>query len=123
MENISSINLTVEDSSKYYIDVCIDKNTVQEWRFRGFYGEPETARKSEAWDSLRNLNHHLNTPWLCAGDFNELARQGEKLGGATPSSNQMQLFRDVIDECGFMDLGFVGPKFTWSIHFEDGCSI
>ena len=35
----------------------------------------------------------------------------------------MQSFRDIIDECGFMDLGFVGPKFTWSKHFEDGHSI
>ena len=25
----------------------------------------------------------------------------------------MSEFRDVLDECGFMDLGFVGDKFTW----------
>ena len=30
----------------------------------------------------------------------------------------MQGFRDVLDECGFMDLGFVGPMFTWHKHFE-----
>ena len=35
----------------------------------------------------------------------------------------MQLFRDVIDECRFMDLGYVGPKFTWSRHFNTGISI
>ena len=52
-----------------------------------------------------------------------MVRQKEKLGGATCNQNQMQLFRDVLDECGFMDLGFVGPRFTWSKHFEDGCSI
>ena len=38
-------------------------------------------------------------------------------------SNQMQLFRAVTDECGLMDLGFVGPKYTWSKHFESGQSI
>ena len=32
----------------------------------------------------------------------------------------MQLFRDVLDECGFLDLGFVGNRFTWSKHFTDG---
>ena len=32
----------------------------------------------------------------------------------------MQSFRDVIDECGFMDLGYVGSKFTWARHFENG---
>ena len=30
----------------------------------------------------------------------------------------MQQFREVIDECGFMDLGFEGSNFTWSKHFE-----
>ena len=36
---------------------------------------------------------------------------------------QMQNFKDVIDECSFIDLGFEGPKFTWSKHFTDGHSI
>ena len=25
----------------------------------------------------------------------------------------MQAFRDVLDTCGFMDLGFMGLEFTW----------
>lgn len=35
----------------------------------------------------------------------------------------MQLFRDVLDECRFLDLGFVGSRFTWSKHFADDHSI
>ena len=34
----------------------------------------------------------------------------------------MQQFRDVIDECGFIDLGFEGFKFTWCKHFTNGNS-
>nr|XP_023892926.1 uncharacterized protein LOC112004916 [Quercus suber] len=29
----------------------------------------------------------------------------------------MQALREVIDECGFIDLGFVGSEFTWHKHF------
>ncbi|XP_050259980.1 uncharacterized protein LOC126705069 [Quercus robur] len=94
-----------------------------EWRLTGFYGEPETANRIEAWNKLRCLNSYPICPWLCLGDFNEIVRQDEKVGGALRSHNQMQLFRDVLDECGFMDLGFVGPKFTWARHYEDGSSI
>ena len=57
------------------------------------------------------------------GDFNKLVRQDEKLGGATQSHNHMQQFRDVIDEYGFMNLGFEGPKYTWNRHFKNGNSI
>ena len=35
----------------------------------------------------------------------------------------MKLFRDVIDEGGFLDLGFVGPQYTWSKHFATGQSV
>ena len=39
------------------------------------------------------------------------------------SNNQLQLFREEIDECSFMDLGFTGTKYTWSRHFENGAPI
>ena len=45
------------------------------------------------------------------------------MGGAPRDHNQMKLFRDVIDECNFMDLGYVSPKFMWAKHYDDGHSI
>ena len=69
------------------------------------------------------LNFISDIPWLCFGDFNEIIRQDEKVGGALRPHNQMQLFREVLDKCGFMDLGYVGPKFTWARHFDNGNSI
>ncbi|XP_075670421.1 uncharacterized protein LOC142640201 [Castanea sativa] len=35
----------------------------------------------------------------------------------------MKIFRDVVEECGFMDLGYVGSQFTWCKHFTDGHSL
>ena len=118
-----SICLSVEDWSKYCIDALIEKNTPQEWHFIGFYGEPATSKRHEAWAKLRTLNDQPHISWLCAGDFNEIARQDEKLGGAIRGHHQMQLFQDVLDECEFIDLGFIGPKFTWSKHCDNGHSI
>ena len=44
----NSINVDVVDSHRYFIDTIIDGNTENAWRFTGFYGEPETHRRSEA---------------------------------------------------------------------------
>ena len=88
-----------------------------------FYGDPVTHKRFESWNLLRDLNSRMDLPWLCMGDFNEITRQSEKLGGSIRSQAQMQLFRDVIDECGFMDLGFTGVQFTWKKHFFDGHSV
>ena len=65
------------------------------------------------------MKNQSAAPWICAGDFNEVAKEAEKLGGRTRPHGQMQAFRDIIDECGFMDLGFVGSKFTWHKHFDN----
>ena len=58
----SLVNLMVMDSSNYHIDAWINKGSKNEWRFTVFYGEPETSIRSEAWDSLRTLNHHPDMP-------------------------------------------------------------
>ena len=47
------------------------------------------------------------------GDFNEITKIDEKLGGRFRPRRQMEAFRDVLDECEFKDLGFVGGKYTW----------
>ena len=115
-----SVNLMVEDSDRHYIDAVINKNIENEWRLTGFYGEPNTARRHEAWTKLKALNSQLEKPWLCFRDFNEIIKQEEKLRGARRPYYLMQQFREVIDECCFMDLGFEGSKFTWSKHFDSG---
>ncbi|XP_075663039.1 uncharacterized protein LOC142632542 [Castanea sativa] len=107
-----SIDLSVEGFDKNHIDTILNKNKENEWRFTGFYGEPDTQKRIESWDLLRSLNHKFRVPWLCAGDFNELVRSEEKLGGNRRSHNQMQLFQDAINACGFIDLGYSCSKFT-----------
>ncbi|XP_050259116.1 uncharacterized protein LOC126704130 [Quercus robur] len=119
----NSFDVHVDSFSKYHIDSIINKGSDEAWRFTGFYGEPATHKRIEAWNKLRLLNNKHELPWLCAGDFNEIARHSEKLGGNNRSQAQMQLFRDVIDECGFLDLGYVGEQFTWRKHFADGHSL
>ena len=119
----SSINLTVVGLCKYYIDAVVDKGSENEWRLTGFYGKLETERRTEAWEKLKYLHSLSDIPWLCFGDFSEIIRQDEKLGGALRPHNQMQFFREVLDEYGFMDLGYVRPIFTWARHFDNGNTI
>ena len=106
----SSIAVTVDGSDKNHIDAIINKDMEDEWHFTGFYGEPKTFRRIESWNLLRSLNQKFQTPRLCAGDFNELIRSDEKLEGNRRSHTQMQLFREAVDACGFMDLGYSGSK-------------
>lgn len=78
----SIVNLRVVDSNKYLIDAFINENSNNEWRFTGFYGDPDIARRIDARNELRRLNTWPSIPLLCVGDCNELTKPKEKLGGA-----------------------------------------
>lgn len=119
----SSVYISIEGFKKNHIDAIINKNKEREWRFTGFYGEPDTQKRIESWNLLRSLNQKFKVLWLCAWDFNELVRSEEKLGGNRRSHNQVQLFRDAINACGFIDLGYSGFRFTWSKHYTNSYSI
>ena len=44
--------LEVVKYSKNYIDSVINKSKENAWRFTGFYGEPDTTKRHEAWSKL-----------------------------------------------------------------------
>ena len=81
-----SMNVTMEGLGRNYIDAIINKNKEDEWQFT-FYGELKTQRKIESWNLLRSLEQKFQIPRLCAGDFNELTRSDEKVGGNRRSHN------------------------------------
>ena len=110
-------DLNIETFSHNHIDTIINKGKTDEWRFTGFYGEPDTQNRHEAWARLKTLKSRRSAPWICAGDFNEVTRQSEKLGGRIRPHAQMQAFRDVLDDYGFLDLGFISSNFTRHKHF------
>jgi hypothetical protein len=99
------VDVTVRPWSQYYIDVVI-KFEGKEWHYMGVYGEPKTELRARMWEALRYLRAQDDRPWLCAGDFNEILRAKEQLGGNPHSERQMTAFRDCLMDCNLFDLGF-----------------
>ncbi|KAK3228272.1 hypothetical protein Dsin_008134 [Dipteronia sinensis] len=67
-----------------------------------------------SWDLLRLLRNTDTLPWVCGGDFNELLSRNEKKRGSDRSFVGLSQFREAVDECDLVDLGFSGPRFTWN---------
>jgi ribonuclease HI len=105
----------VQNYSHRHINAIVhNQNNGLDWKFTGFYGHPNPAKRHEAWDLLKHLAHLTPNPWICIGDFNEILTMSEKLGGKLRHNNLMEAFRQTLEACGLTDLGFIGPKFTWS---------
>ena len=118
------VKLHVQSFSLSHIDALVDDGTkIGKWHLMGFYGNPETSRRSESWAKLRQLRHTSTLPWLVIGDFNEIMGMLEKEGGSTRPRQQMDSFVETINRCGLRDIGFIGPKFTWLYESRDGLQI
>lgn len=52
--------------------------------------------------------------WVIAGDFNEPLIDEDKFCGRAISINRSLQFKECLDNCNMVDLGFVGPRFTWT---------
>ncbi|XP_028784258.1 uncharacterized protein LOC114740307 [Neltuma alba] len=78
------------------------------------YGPPKEAERSRVWDRLASLATSINGSWLCAGDFNEILNQNEKMGGNPRAARKILRFHKMISDCEFLDLEFKGSRFTWA---------
>ena len=85
----SEIIVWVDSFSNYHIDAIVNGGTEDAWRLTGFYGEPETSRRSEGWNMLQMLSSKPKLPWCCFGYFNELLRVEDKQRGVPRSHNLM----------------------------------
>ena len=52
--------------------------------------------------------------WVLAGDFNKPLMEGDKFGGRAVSVSRSLLFKKCLDKCSMIDIGFAGPRFTWT---------
>lgn len=59
------------------------------------------------------LGQNVEMPWLCLGDFNDLLRPDEKQGGGEMLSSTSRGLMSFMTSMNFVDIGFVGSKYTW----------
>lgn len=78
------------------------------------YSSPRLNERRILWSNLTKVAQLHQMPWLLLGDFNEVLSGEDKYGSRSININRALEFKDCLDCCNFLDLGFFGPKSTWS---------
>ena len=78
------------------------------------YTSPRFHERCVLWNNLKNVASLHDKPWVIAGDFNEVILEGDEYRGRIISSSRSLLFKECLDHCSMVDMGFVGPRFTWT---------
>uniref|UniRef100_A0A803PAX6 Reverse transcriptase domain-containing protein n=1 Tax=Cannabis sativa TaxID=3483 RepID=A0A803PAX6_CANSA len=97
----------------FHIDAWINTEDDLNWRFTGFYGDPDPSQRKHSWTLLKRLARSDVGPWMCGGDFNEIRSIKEKLGGGGKPGYLMKNFNATIDKCALRELEVEGSNYTW----------
>ena len=107
-------DVRLKSCSNSHIDVVVySRSRVSPWRPTGFYDQPDTGMRHISWKLLNSLRKQCEMPCVIFGDFNEITQSNEKLGWMERDAGQKREFKECLNNCGLMDLGFVGKRYTW----------
>lgn len=107
---LDSISVTVR---QIHVKIKVSPHDFS-WFFTVVYASPDFHTQTFLWNDLYNLSKSCNNEWLVVGDFNEVFFANEELGGNAINRNRAKLFRNCLQSCGLVDLGFRGQKYTWT---------
>ena len=93
------------------VKVCASKLS---WLFTAIYASPRLAERRILWSNIEKVGQLHNLPWLMIGDFNEVLRGEDKFEGNQINLNRALEFKECLDSCNFVNLGFARPKYTWT---------
>ncbi|KAK4411816.1 hypothetical protein Sango_0254600 [Sesamum angolense] len=110
-----SITVNVVLTNPWMINALIFLNSEpRPWQFTGVHCLAIPTLKPVFWHCFNEICSSFDGPWLAMGDFNAVLAQTEKRGGKPFASASRNAFRDELETCNLIYLGFTGVKFTWS---------
>lgn len=115
----SQVNIEVINFDFQFMNLGILSGTKVLWMMTVIYASPEKQTRQQLWISLRRMGQLIEVPWVIIGDCNEVLTQDDKCGGKRVHQQGNQELGRLISKCGLIDLGYLGPQYTWTNSKED----
>ncbi|KAK8598764.1 hypothetical protein V6N13_094724 [Hibiscus sabdariffa] len=75
------------------------------------YASPSSAGRKFLWPHLRRLAGSIRSPWVIFGDFNATVHSDDR---KRCLQAPCKAFQNFLLDYGLRDMGYQGPKYTWS---------
>ena len=111
--DLVEIESLAKTEQEIHVEVKVRSSNLT-WIFSAVYASPRSEERIILWENLAKVADLHRLPWVLAGDFNEPLIDKDKFGGKGVSINRSLLFKDCLDKCSMVDLGFAGPRYTWT---------
>ena len=105
----------IESCNFYFLAICYHKHVRKKFGLVCVYGDPHRRRTAWIWRQIRHfVMSNQDLPVICMGDMNNIMNVTEKLGPRPANQRLISNFCCLVKDCGFFDLGYHGPAYTWS---------
>lgn len=110
-----SVELKVVFENKYVITALVYSDpTDTAWLLILVHGPQYLAKRRKFWNLMADIISDFSRVWLLIGDLNSTASSSNKFGSSSNGEASSRSFRQFSNTVGAIDLGFNGPKYTWS---------
>ncbi|PPR84917.1 hypothetical protein GOBAR_AA35797 [Gossypium barbadense] len=72
------LDVSIQNYSKYHIDVLVCMEDGEMLRFIDFNGQTDSNLRQQSWEMLRRVKSMVNKGWIMGGDFNAILNNSEK---------------------------------------------
>ncbi|CAL5371297.1 unnamed protein product [Camellia sinensis] len=111
----SQVSVSAHVANSQVIQAIVKRENYEDWVLATVYASLNIGMRQNLWNELENSANTIGSPWLVAGNFNDIMGQNERRSFSQNRQNyRCRKFLDNINRCGLMDLGCTSSKFTWS---------
>ncbi|XVF37472.1 hypothetical protein REPUB_Repub20aG0011000 [Reevesia pubescens] len=93
--------------------IVVNNDDGRKCRIFWIYGAPIFEDRREVWEYIKRKAKYINEPWMCIGDFNDVASVMEKEGGKCKERRKLLSFQNLIRDCNLNEVHSQGQFFTW----------
>lgn len=110
------VDLTIiKDSHHLILAKGVFRNSSKTFNLVCMYGDPHHVKTTSIWQEVAGfMQENPNIPTFCMGDLNNIMHMNEKSGPNPVNAERIRNFSCLVKDCGFIDLGYSGPAYTWT---------
>ncbi|KAI5413590.1 hypothetical protein KIW84_057961, partial [Lathyrus oleraceus] len=84
------------------------------------YAQNQLGNKRNLWNDLSNIGSTITKPWIINGDFNNVLKINDRVGGNEIQEAEYVDLEEMMDDKGLFEHDIKGQHFTWSNKHTNG---
>ncbi|KAK2370109.1 hypothetical protein QL285_083191 [Trifolium repens] len=88
--------------------------------FTVVYALNQLAHRRNLWKELEDLHHQQQGPWCLMGDFNNVLKAADRIGGKIVHESEYCDMASMMDKVGLSEMDSLGDYYTWSNKHVEG---